>query len=88
MLQTSARDLAMVKQEIEQLRASQERMARDSAKAIEQLKMSQEQMARDNAKVVAQLKEQMASSIAKPSEQNARPKTSAAPPRPIATPTR
>jgi hypothetical protein len=61
-------------------------MARDNAKAIEQLKISQEQMARDNAKLVAQLKEQMASFIAKASEQNARPKTATAPPRPVVTP--
>jgi hypothetical protein len=43
-------------------------------------------MARDNAKLVAQLKEQMASFIAKASEQNARPKTATAPPRPVVTP--
>ena len=49
-------------------------MAQDNGKAIEQLKKSQEQMARDNAKVIAQLKEQMASFIAKASEQNAGPR--------------
>jgi hypothetical protein len=41
--------------------------------SVEQLKAGQEQMSRD---------------IAKASEQNLRPKTSAPPPRPIATPTR
>jgi hypothetical protein len=54
-LQTMARDLASVEQQIEQLKASQEQMTR---------------------------------LIAKASEQNLRPKTSAPPPRPIATPTR
>src|SRR5258706_358164 len=58
---------------IEQLKASQEQMAADNAKAVEQLKASQEQMTR---------------LIAKASEQNLRPKTSAPPPRPIASPTR
>jgi hypothetical protein len=87
----------------EQLKASQEQMARDNAAVVEQLKASQEhmarliakawqeQMVRDNAAVAEQLKasqEQMARLIAKASEQNLRPKTSASPPRPIATPTR
>ena len=73
LLQTMARDLANVEQGIEQLKASQEQMVRDNAKTVEQLKASQEQMTR---------------LIAKASEQNLRPKTSAPPPRPIATPTR
>jgi hypothetical protein len=79
LLQSMARDLAVVEQEIEQLKAS-----------IEQLKTSQEQMIRDNAAVAEQLKasqEQMARLIAKASEQNLRPKISAPPPRRIATPT-
>ena len=71
LLQTMARDLANVEQRIEQLRASQEQMAIDNAKAVEQLKASQEQMTR---------------LIAKASEQNLRPKTSAPPPRLIASP--
>jgi hypothetical protein len=86
---------------IEQLKTSQEQMVRDNAAVAEQFKASQEQMARliawqeqmvrDNAAVAEQLKEsqeQMARLIAKASEQNPRPKTSAPPPRPIATPTR
>jgi hypothetical protein len=73
LLQSMARDLATVGQEIEKLKASQEQMARDNAKAAEQLKASQEQMARV---------------IAKASEQSLRPKISAPPPRPTATPTR
>ncbi len=73
LLQTIARDLANLEQRIEQLKASQEQMATDNAKAVEQLRASQEQMIR---------------LIAKASEQNLRPKTSAPPPRPIASPTR
>src|SRR5882672_5826453 len=73
LLQSMARDLATLGQEIEQLKASQQRMARDNANAAEQLKASQEQMARV---------------MAKASEQSLRPKISAPPPRPTATPTR
>jgi hypothetical protein len=73
LLQTMARDLANVQQQLEQLKASQEQMASDNAKTVEQLKASQEQMTR---------------LVAKDSEQNLRPKTSAPPPRPIATATR
>jgi hypothetical protein len=73
----------------EQLKAAQEQMVRDNAAISDQLKASQEQMVRDNAAVAGQLKasqEQMARLIAKASEQQLRPKTSAPPPRPIATP--
>jgi hypothetical protein len=93
-----ARERAAVEQEIEQLKTSieqlktsQEQTVRDNAAVAEQLKASQEQMVRDNAAVAGQLKasqEQMARLIAKASEQQLRPKTSAPPPRPIATPTR
>ena len=72
LLQTMARDLANVEYGIEQLKVNQEQMASDNAKAVEQLKASQEQMTR---------------LVAKTSEQNLRPKTSALPPRPIATAT-
>jgi hypothetical protein len=72
-LQTMARDLANVEQRIDQLKASQEQMATDNAKAVEQLRASQEQMTR---------------LIAKASEQNLRPKTSAPPPQLTASPTR
>ncbi|SHJ22890.1 hypothetical protein SAMN05444159_0037 [Bradyrhizobium lablabi] len=77
LLQPMARDVG---HEIEQLKAS-----------IEQLKINQEQMTRDNARAAEQLnasQEQMAQVIAKASEQNLRPKISAPPPRPTATPTR
>jgi len=73
LLQTMARGLANVEQRIEQLKASQEQMATDNAKAVEQLKASHEQMTR---------------LIAKAPEHNLRPKTSAPPPRLIASPTR
>ena len=77
LLQTMARDLASVQQEIEQLKASQAELARESAKTAEQLKANQEQMAR---------------AIANVSEQNARPRTSvttsANPPLPVANPAR
>jgi len=81
LLQTMARDLASVQQEIEQLKASQAELARESARTAEQLKANQEQMAR---------------AIASASEQNLRPRTTAAastaasanPPRPVANPAR
>jgi hypothetical protein len=72
MLEKRARDLANVERVIEQLKTSQEQMARDHAKAIEELKTNQEQMARDNAKAIEQLKtsrEQLASDQAKAIEQ-------------------
>ena len=80
-LQTMARDLANVQQEIEQLKASQDELARENARTAQQLKASQEQMAR---------------AISSASEQNVRPRTSAAPsaatsanpPRPVANPAR
>jgi hypothetical protein len=71
-LQTMASDLANAEHEIEQLKTSQEQMARDNASAIEQLKAGQEQMARDNASAIEQLKasqEQMARDNAKSGEQ-------------------
>ena len=72
-LQSMARDLVTLGQEIEQLKAGQEQMARDNANTAEQLKASREQMARV---------------LAKASEQNLRPKMSAPPPRPTAATTR
>jgi uncharacterized protein YoxC len=79
-LQTMARDLANVEREIEQLKASQQQLASDNAKAIEQIKTSQEQAARDIARNVELLKasqEQVAQLIARASEQKHRPKASA-----------
>ena len=79
LLQSMARDLATLGQGIEQLKAGQEQMARDNANTAEQLRASREQMAR----IIA--------SEAKASEakaQSPRPRISAPPPRPTATPTR
>jgi hypothetical protein len=84
--QTMARDLATVRQGLEQLEASHEQMARDNAKIAEQFKANQEQAARDHAKIAEQLeasREQMALVIAKVSKRNLRPKTSAPPPPPV-----
>jgi hypothetical protein len=78
LLQSMARDIGTLGQAIEQLKASQAQMARDNANAAEQLKASQEQMAR----VIARASE------ARASEQDLRPRISAPPPRPTATPTR
>ena len=97
-LQSIVRDVSAIDQEIEQLKASieqlktsQEQMVRDNAELADHLKTAQEQMVRDNAAFAEQLKasqEQMARLVAKASEQNLRPNTSAPPPRPIAIPTR
>jgi hypothetical protein len=73
LLQSMARDLTTVGQRIEQLKTSQEQMARDNANLAEQLKAGREEMAR----VIAMV-----------SEQNLRPKIPAPLPRPAATPTR
>jgi septal ring factor EnvC (AmiA/AmiB activator) len=64
LLQTMARDLASVQQEIEQLKAGQAELVRENARAAEQLRANQEQMAR---------------AIASASEQNLRPKPAVAP---------
>jgi hypothetical protein len=72
LLQTVARDLASVRQEIEQLRASQEALSHETARNAEQLKESQEQTAR---------------AIAAVSERNLR-RASVATPLPVASPAR
>jgi hypothetical protein len=83
LLQSMARDLASMGQSIEQIKASQERMARDHVNAVDLLRASQEQMAR----VIAKTSEGKTSE-AKTSEQNPRPRISAPPPRPVAAPAR
>ena len=85
--------LAVVEQEIEELKTSieqlksgQEQMVRNNSALSEQIKAAQEQIARDNAVIAEQLKatqEQLSRLFAKTSEQQPRPKTSA--PRSIAT---
>jgi hypothetical protein len=97
-LQSMASDPAAAEQEIEQLKASieqlktsQEQMVRDNAELAEQLKAAQAQMARDSENAAQRLKasqEQVARLIAKASEQNLQPKTSAHLPRSIALPAR
>jgi predicted FMN-binding regulatory protein PaiB len=71
LLQAMARDIATVEQGIEQLKANQERMGAENARAIEQLRASQEQMAR---------------LVAKPSEADTRARTATPTPsaRPVA----
>jgi hypothetical protein len=83
LLQSMARDLAALGQGIEQLKASQERMARDHVNAVDLLRASQEQMARAIAKA-----SEAKTSETKASEQNLRPGVSTPPPRPTATPAR
>jgi hypothetical protein len=70
MLQEIARVLANVEQEVEQLKAGQERLASDNAKVVEELRASQEQATRR---------------IARTSEQSLAPKTTAPLPRPSPT---
>jgi hypothetical protein len=81
LLQSMARDLATLGQAIEQLKASQERMARDHVNAVDLLRVSQEQMARTIAKT-----SEAKTSEVKASEPNLRPRTPAPPPRPAAAP--
>ncbi|ANW01626.1 hypothetical protein [Bradyrhizobium icense] len=54
LLETMARDLANMQQEIEQLKAGQEGLVRENASTAEQLKANQEQMARLIATAAAQ----------------------------------
>jgi outer membrane murein-binding lipoprotein Lpp len=87
--------LAVVEQEIEELKTSieqlktgQEQMVRNNSALSEQIKAAQEQIARDNAVIAEQLRatqEQLSRLFAKTSEQQPRPKTSAPLPRSIAT---
>jgi hypothetical protein len=70
LLETMARDLANVQQEVEQLKTSQEELVRENVRTAQQLEAMQEQTAR---------------AIANTSEQNLRPRTSATPPAPTVT---
>ena len=54
LLQTMARDLATLERNIEQLKANQQQIVRDSSKAIEELKANQEEMKRVLTKVSEQ----------------------------------
>ena len=88
LLQSMARDVAAMGQSIEQIKASQERMARDHVNAVDLLRASQEQMARVIAKTSEAKTSEARTSEARTSEQNARPRISAPPPRPVAAPAR
>lgn len=72
LLESMSHDLANLTQQVEQLKANQEQIASDNAKAIEQLKAGQEQVASDNARAIEQLKasqEQVAGDNARAIEQ-------------------
>jgi hypothetical protein len=89
LLQTMARDVGNLQQGIEQLKASQEEMARENARTAEQFKASQDQMTRLIAKVSETKVSDTKATDQKVSEQNLRPRPSAPPrPRPVATPPR
>ena len=77
-LQAMARDIATLQHGVEQLRANQDRMAADNARAIEQLKTS-----RDQAAHLA-----VARPVEKPVEPSSRAKPPAPAPQPVASATR
>jgi hypothetical protein len=72
LLQSMAHDIAVVQQGIEELKANQERMFADTARAIEQVKVNQEQSTRVAARPPQKPAE-------KPPEQDRRAAASAAP---------
>jgi len=76
LLQTMTRDLATLQQGIDELKASQERLANDNTKITEQVRASQDQLTRLATRVSEQ--EQRAARAAVPSP----------PPRPVAEPAR
>ena len=83
LLQSMARDLVTVRQEIEQLKASQDQMSRDIAKA------SQPDIAKASQPKPYEARAYDAKAYAaRASEQNLRPKISAPPPRTAAAPAR
>ncbi len=72
LVQVMARDLATLREGVEELKAKQDQITRRNAKIAEQVEANQEQMARDNAKLAEQLKtsqEQAARNNAKVAEQ-------------------
>jgi hypothetical protein len=80
LLQSMARDLASARQEIDQLKASQEQMSRDIAR-VSEAKASEAKASQAKAY-------EAKASDTKASEQNLRPRISALPPRPAAAPVR
>jgi hypothetical protein len=85
LLESMARELASARQEIEQLKASQEQMSRDMAKSSSV--KSSETKAYDAKASLAKASQTKASQT-KASEQNLRPSISALPPRSVAAPVR
>jgi uncharacterized coiled-coil protein SlyX len=81
--QATARDVANLKREIEQLKVKQDQTATDNSKAIEQLKAKLEDMARQFAKVSEQsaLPRTSPPSAGPPQSQQARMRPQAPPPR-------
>jgi len=77
LLESMARELASARQEIDQLKASQEQMSREMAKAKAY-----------EAKASLAKASQIKASQTKASEPNLRPRISALPPRPVAAPVR
>ena len=76
-LETMARDLANLEREIELLKANQQQLVSDNAKAIEQIQAAQEQAVRDiarNAELLRASQEQVAQLVAKASQQSLRPR--------------
>jgi hypothetical protein len=80
LLESMARELASARQEIDQLKASQEQMSRDIAKSSS-AKSSPAKSSQTRAY-------EARASLANPSEQHLRPTISAPPPRPVAAPVR
>src|SRR5882672_9793145 len=85
LLESMARELASARQEIDQLKASQEQMSRDMAKSSQ----AKSSPAKSSQAKSSQTRAYEASaSLAKPSEQHLRPTISAPPPRSVAAPAR
>src|SRR6266581_9236398 len=82
LLESMARELASARQEIDQLKASQEQMSREMAKSSEAKAKAYE------AKASLAKASQIKASQTKASEQNLRPRISALPPRSVAAPMR
>ena len=82
LLESMARELASARQEIDQLKASQEQMSREMAKSSEAKAKAYE------AKASLAKASQIKASQTKASEQNLRPRISALPPRSVAAPVR
>ena len=83
---TSARDLAMLERNIEQLRTNQQQMASDNAKVIGELKASQEEMKRTLAKVSEQPPPKASAPAVQPAPVVRRPERTYQPPQARARP--